>query len=449
MDQDSLWHKIIHSIKTDINSPYFTKMLDIVKFTGISSGKIKLDVPNNFYRDWILDHYSDIIKINAKKISGKDYFIIVNINKDLEDHPAIIEKESSNVQKPQKPISHKSTVIQDYTFDNFVIGLSNQFAHAASMACANKPAAAYNPLFIYGGVGLGKTHLVNAIGNHVLKNNPYEKILFLPAERFMNELINSIKYDKMDIFRAKYRDNCDVLLLDDIQFISGKERTQLEFFHTFNTLYESRKQIVITSDTFPKDIHLLEERLKNRFEWGLIADIKPPEMETRIAILQKKADYINCNLPDDVAMFLANQFKSNIRELEGSLIRLEAYSSLTGAEITVDFAKENLKDIIKETNRVVTIDEIQKIVSKHFSISLNELKGSKKFKKFAFPRQIAMYLSKKITSMSFPDIANKFGGKDHSTIIYACKKINAAKDVDINLKNTIESLINSINNSVY
>ena len=329
-----------------------------------------------------------------------------------------------------------------YTFDNFVVGASNQFANAACLAVANLPAKNYNPLFIYGGVGLGKTHLLHAIGNHILQNRillEIKKICYLSSEEFTNELINSIRYEKMDEFRNKFR-KMDILLIDDIQFISGKERTQAEFFHTFNSLYEGRKQIVVTSDKFPKDIPNFEERLRSRFEWGLIADIQPPDIETKVAILRKKAENENIPLPNDVAFLLASQIDSNIRVLEGSLIRIGAFASLTKTSITIDMAKEVLKNIIRPKEELISIDSIQKIVSTFYNIKISDLKVKRKYKGYVLPRQIAMYLSRKMTTASLIEIGDKFGGKDHSTVLHSIKKIEEKILQDPSFRETIENL---------
>lgn len=334
-----------------------------------------------------------------------------------------------------------------YTFDSFVIGNSNRFAHAASLAVAESPAKAYNPLFIYGGVGLGKTHLMHAIGHYILQNTPNAKVVYVSSEKFTNELINSIKDDKNEEFRNKYR-NVDVLLIDDIQFIAGKERTQEEFFHTFNALYEADKQIILSSDRPPKEIPTLEDRLRSRFEWGLIADIQAPDFETRIAILKKKADVENLDIPNEVMVYIATKIKSNIRELEGALIRIVAYSSLTNREISVDLAAEALKDIISsEQNKQITIELIQDIVCNYFNLKIQELKSSRRTRNIAFPRQIAMYLSRKLTDMSLPKIGEEFGGRDHTTVIHAYEKISNILKKDESLRNVIDDLNKKITNN--
>jgi chromosomal replication initiator protein len=348
------------------------------------------------------------------------------------------EAQTSNVFQP--------IFIPKYTFDQFVVGASNQFANAACLAVADSPGKNYNPLFIYGGVGLGKTHLLHAIGNHIVQHRiltEVKKICYITSEEFTNEVINSLRYEKMDEFRNKYR-KMDILLIDDIQFIAGKERTQAEFFHTFETLHQSRKQIVITSDKFPKDIPDFEERLRSRFEWGLIADIQPPDLETKVAILRKKAETENISLPNDVAFFLASQIDSNIRILEGSLIRIGAFASLTKTHIDLQLAKEVLKNIIKTKEEFISVDLIQKIVSNFFNIKISDLKVKRKNKGYVIPRQISMYLSRKFTNASLLEIGEKFGGKDHSTVLHSIKKVEEKMSKETSFKEMIENLQNRI-----
>ena len=325
-----------------------------------------------------------------------------------------------------------------YTFKNFVVGAGNQFAHAACMAVAEQPGHTYNPLFIYGGVGLGKTHLLNAIGNHVAEKSDL-RIAYLTTEQFTNEVINSIRYDKMMDLRKRYR-HIDMLMIDDIQFLVGKERTQEEFFHTFNALYEGHKQIVLSSDRFPKDMPDIEERLRSRFEWGLIADLQPPDVETRIAILRKKSEDEGVTLPEDVVQYLSTTMKSNVRELEGSLVRLGAYASLTGQVITLDLAKNVLRDLIGDKKKIVAMDDIQEVVCAQFHVKMTELKSRRRSKTLVHPRQIAMYLCRELTDASYPEIGRQFGGKDHTTIIHACRQVAKAKETDTMLQTTIETL---------
>jgi len=369
------------------------------------------------------------------------------VSLDVKQEPqikTIADKKIGKDEREREKSRRTSNLIPRYTFENFVIGASNQFAHAASMAVANQPGDHYNPLFIYGGVGLGKTHLINAIGHKAVNKFPGSKVFYLSSESFMNELISSLRRDRMDEFKVKFR-NVDVLILDDVQFIAGKERTQEEFFHTFNSLYEARKQIVITSDKFPKEIPGLEDRLRNRFEWGLIADIQPPDMETRVAILQKKAEVEKVVLPHDVAIFLASNIDSNVRELEGSLTQLGAFASLTHSNITVDLAKEVLKNTLKGSHREITIEGIQKTICDYYNIKLGDLKAKRRTKNIAIPRQVAMYLCRKYTETSFPAIGDKFGGRDHSTVIHASKTIEKKIKEDPYMLTTIEKLERNLN----
>ncbi|MXX11832.1 MAG: chromosomal replication initiator protein DnaA, partial [Nitrospira sp. SB0667_bin_9] len=343
---------------------------------------------------------------------------------------------------PQRPRGHRQLPNPKYTFENFVVGASNQFAHAASLAVAETPAHSYNPFFIYGGVGLGKTHLLNSIGNFVMQKGEV-RIAYVTTEQFTNEVINSIRYDKMMDLRRRYR-NIDMLLIDDIQFLAGKERTQEEFFHTFNALYEARKQIVLSSDRFPKEMPSMEERLRSRFEWGLIADLQPPDVETRIAILRKKSEDEGIVIGDDVIQLLAEGLKSNIRELEGALIRLGAYSTLTGQPITIDMVKTVLRDLLGNKKKVVTPEDIQDVVAKSFHVKVAELKSKRRTKTVVHPRQIAMYLCRELTGASFPEIGREFGGKDHTTIIHACRQIEKALEKDNALRATLNNLKDEI-----
>ena len=423
-----LWKKNLQIIKEEVSQQNFETWINPIKIVSAEGNNIYLSVPNKFFKDWITENYLSLITDSLSKVMGLNVNLNLNVNKtETSKVPVDYEKtkkdKTPSTQSTKKHRPH-TTLNPSYNFDRFVIGSSNQFAHAAAVAVAKQPARAYNPLFIYGGVGLGKTHLLNAIGSLTVSLYSDKNVLYVSAEEFMNELINSIRYDKMPNFREKYR-KIDSLLIDDIQFIAGKERTQEEFFHTFNTLHDSGKQIVVTSDKFPKEIPKLEERLRSRFEWGLIADIQPPEIETRVAIIEKKAQENNIILPGNVAYYIAsNSNDANIRELEGYLTRIAAFSSLTGREIDMELVKEVLKKVLRqEEKKPITVEEILKTITNHFNIKIFDIKSSKKSKNLVFPRQIAMYLSRKLTSSSFPDIGMKIGGRDHSTVIYANKKI--------------------------
>ncbi|ARC83315.1 chromosomal replication initiator protein DnaA [Clostridium argentinense CDC 2741] len=440
-----LWEKTLNTLKGELTEVSFNTWIKSIEPISLEDSNLRLGVPNNFTKDILENRYKDLIINSVKSVSNKTY----NINFLIISEEAI-EKDTSKKQEEQKPklvVNDEMSAILNpkYTFDSFVIGNSNRFAHAASLAVAESPAKAYNPLFIYGGVGLGKTHLMHAIGHYIQNVNSKSKVVYVSSEKFTNELINSIKDDKNVEFRNKYR-NVDVLLIDDIQFIAGKERTQEEFFHTFNALYEANKQIILSSDRPPKEIPTLEDRLRSRFEWGLIADIQAPDFETRIAILKKKADVENLNIPNDVMVYIATQIKSNIRELEGALIRIVAYSSLTNREINVDLAAEALKDIISSRNtRQITIELIQDIVSSYYSLKIEDFKSSRRTRNVAFPRQIAMYLCRKLTDTSLPKIGEEFGGRDHTTVIHAYEKISQSLKKDENLQNTVTELTKKIN----
>lgn len=441
-----LWQETLSHIEKTLSPQHFSTWIKAIRLVGIEKDRVHLEVPNRFVHDWIRDHYLAQIQETMSQIGAVAYRLHLDIAQQQKEKYNLSRKETNNivqtVEKTEIPLRENSavgTLNGKYVFDEFVSGSSNQFAFAAAMAVANNPATTYNPLFIYGGVGLGKTHLINAIGHRILQKNPQTNICYCTSEKFMNDLINSLRYAKMDEFRNKFR-TMDVLLIDDVQFIAGKERTQEEFFHTFNALYESHKQIVVTSDKFPKEIPGLEERLRSRFEWGLIADIQPPDVETKQAILKMKAEQNNITLPEDVAQFLATSVTSNIRELEGYLVRIGAYASLTAASITLAMTRDVLKDILVEKNREVTIEDIQKTVSSHYNIKISDLKSPKRLKALVLPRQIAMYLARQLTSSSYPEIGDKFGGKDHSTIIHAMKKIEKQLVDDFQLRSIINTL---------
>lgn len=440
-----LWEKILNIIKAELTEVGFNTWIKCIEPVKIFQDTIFLSVPNEFTKGILEARYKDLISNAIKLVSSKKYEVTFLLSSD--DMIKDIQNQGGNsndrdrhrIKNPPEEFL-TSILIPKYTFDTFVIGNSNRFAHAASLAVAEAPAKAYNPLFIYGGVGLGKTHLMHAIGHYILQDNPNAKVVYVSSEKFTNELINSIKDDKNVEFRNRYR-NVDVLLVDDIQFIAGKERTQEEFFHTFNTLHESNKQIIISSDRPPKEIPTLEDRLRSRFEWGLIADIQAPDFETRIAILKKKADVENLNITNDVMVYIANKIQSNIRELEGALIRVVAFSSLTNKEISVDLASEALKDIISNRNsKQITINLIQDVVSSYYNLRIDDFKSKRRTRNVAFPRQIAMYLARKLTDLSLPKIGEEFGGRDHTTVIHAYEKINREVDEDDNLKNTIDDL---------
>ncbi|NOW88732.1 chromosomal replication initiator protein DnaA [Clostridium beijerinckii] len=442
MDADlkNLWDKTLDIIKSELSEVSFNTWIKSCEPLSISSNTLKISVPNSFTQDILDKRYKDLVANSIKAVCSKLYTIEFIIMSEIYEKEEI--KNSSNQKSKAIVVNDEmsSTLNPKYTFNSFVIGNSNRFAHAASLAVAESPAKAYNPLFIYGGVGLGKTHLMHAIGHYILDGNPNAKVVYVSSEKFTNELINAIKDDKNEEFRNKYR-NVDILLIDDIQFIAGKERTQEEFFHTFNALHDANKQIILSSDRPPKEIPTLEDRLRSRFEWGLIADIQVPDFETRMAILKKKADVENLNVANEVMGYIATKIKSNIRELEGALIRIIAYSSLTNREVTVDLATEALKDIIsKKQGKHVTIDLIQDVVSSYFNLRVEDLKSQRRTRNVAYPRQIAMYLSRKLTDMSLPKIGEEFGGRDHTTVIHAYEKISENLKTDDSLQSTVNDI---------
>jgi chromosomal replication initiator protein len=438
-----LWNQALVEDKERIGKQNYDTWIKPIRFASRNKSEIKLEVPNKFFRDWLTEHYLSQIEDVLSSLARDSVRVVFEVNEKLEGR-LTVDRSIKKEEKDRERQERNTNLIPKYTFDNFVIGASNQFAHAACVAVANQPGDHYNPLFIYGGVGLGKTHLVNAIGHHSVTQRSSLKVVYLSSESFMNELIASLRRDRMDEFKRKFR-NVDILILDDVQFIAGKERTQEEFFHTFNSLYDSHKQIVITSDKFPKEIPGIEDRLRNRFEWGLIADIQPPDMETRVAILQKKAEVEGVQLPHDVAIFLASNIDSNVRELEGSLTRLGAFASLTKATITIDLTKELLRNTLKGAQREITIENIQKTICDYFDIRLGDLKAKRRTQNIALPRQVAMYLCRKYTEASFPGIGDKFGGRDHSTVIHASKTIERKIKEDPHMQKTIEKLERNLN----
>lgn len=435
---DKTWDHIISTLQTRLNNPSVETWFNSMKPITFIDDSLIIQVPDKFSRDWLADRYGPVIK------SILYDYLKIEINIDFvlqQDIPKILNKN----KKSFSYINDHHTYINDkYTFETFVVGNSNRFAHAAALAVADSPAKSYNPLFIYGGVGLGKTHLMHAIGNHILKNERLLRVLYITSEKFTNEMINSIRDDKTEEFRNKYR-NVNILLIDDIQFLAGKERTQEEFFHTFNTLYEANKQIIISSDRPPKDIPTLEDRLRSRFEWGLITDIQPPDFETRTAILRKKAQLENLDIADEILTYIANKINSNIRELEGALIRVMAFSSLNNEEITIELTETILKDVFPENKpRQITASLIQKIVAAQFNLKPDDLKAKNRARNISFPRQIAMYLTRTMTDLSLPKIGDLYGGRDHTTVIHALEKITTEMNNDPNLSNIIEELINNI-----
>lgn len=440
-----LWDRILSKIESRVSSQNFELWFapTALDREDLTEKKLYVRVPNKHFKYWLAENYSSELDAALAELEMEEFQVLF-LAPDDEEASQPSQPAERKGYSARGPVSHAvANLNSKYTFDSFVVGLSNQFAHGAALTVAEQPSRGYNPLFIYGGVGLGKTHLMHAIGHCISRNLPHLCLTYMPSERFMNELIHSIRYDKMISFRKKYR-NIDVLLIDDIQFLAGKERTQEEFFHTFNALYDSQKQIIISSDSPPKEIPTLEERLHSRFEWGLIADIQPPDVETKIAILQKKAEAQNVEVSDDVSLFIASNIKSNIRELEGALVRLAAYSSLTGEKMDLALAQRVLKNITQSQARVITIDCIQKDVAQHYSINVSDLKAKSNSRRITEPRQVAMYLSKELTDSSLSEIGKQFGGKHHTTVLHAIRKVEKLRADDSRMRVTLEKLSSSL-----
>ena len=465
MIASNIWEEILSRVQAKVNRHSFYTWFKPTSFVGDDGSTVTVRVPNALFKDWITKHYSGVIAEALDDVrahgSAREFRrerharsrggcgTARNSLRDPAPEPGLrtwnrnlARTGDDDALPPVQPTS-SAGLNPRYTFDTFIVGSSNQFAHAACRAVAEAPSRSYNPLFIYGGVGLGKTHLMHAIGHYVLLHDRSLVLTYISSERFMNEMINAVRYDRLIDFRERYR-SVDVLLVDDVQFLAGKEGTQNEFFHTFNALYDSQKQIVLSSDCPPHEIEQLEERLRSRFEWGLIADIQSPDLETKVAILKKKAEAEAVPLPDSVAIYIAGRIKSNIRELEGSLIRLIAYASLTGRELSVELAQEVLRNVKDHEEKAVTIDHIQKFVSDYYQLKLADLKSRNNSKSIAMPRQVAMYLCKNLTHASLPEIGRSFGGKHHSTVIHSIRKVEALRKKDGQFNTLLNSFLESL-----
>jgi chromosomal replication initiator protein len=442
---EELWNKILETIKKELSPQAYNSWFSQTKIVKFGENELILSAPGDFCKDWLEKHYTGFIKDIFKSTLGSDDNLKIEFRTaDQKFFPSSRPAPKKKTKKEDTFFKNTSLLLNPkYTFDDFVVGNSNRFAHAACLAVAQSPAKAYNPLFIYGGVGLGKTHLIQAIGNYITRHNGKTRVLYISSEKFTNELINSIRDDRTVAFRDKYR-SVDILLIDDIQFLAGKERTQEEFFHTFNTLYESNKQIVITSDRPPKDITTLEERLISRFEWGLATDVQEPDYETRIAILRKKAQSENLNMPNEIIDFIAEKIPSNIRQLEGALTKITAYSTLTKKELSVPLTQEILKDIIPLENKKISVGQIQKTISDYYNIKVNSLLSKKRTKDIVLARQIAVYLSRELTDLSLTSIGETFGRRDHTTIIHSYTKIKNKIKKDKSFKSIIDNLTSDI-----
>jgi len=466
--ETNVWGEILHSLSGRLNQQTLDRWFGPIQFESLDNAGqvIHLRAPSQVVKDWVVSNYSKLLdeSLNDLRMGGYSLGWAIgqapmttgntsqlSLSEPIEEealvHPGDQRRDptvSSVGSIDASVLPSEPTLSSRYTYDSFVVGTCNQFAHAASMAVAEAPGRTYNPLYLYGGVGLGKTHLMHACGHAIKSRNHHLKLCYISSEKFMNDLINAIRYDKTQSFREKYR-SVDVLLIDDVQFMAGKERTQEEFFHTFNALYDQQKQIVISSDCPPREIPTLEERLHSRFEWGLIADIEPPDLETKIAILKRKADLMNVPIPDDVAMFIAGRVKSNVRELEGSLVRLIAISSLRGEPITKTLAQDAIRNIAKEEDAgVVTVQQIQKLVASTYKLSVDELLSKNNARHISHPRQVAMYLCKNLTKHSYPEIGRAFGGKHHTTVIHSVEKIESLVGTDSTLQRLISELSESL-----
>ncbi|MFH1617149.1 MAG: chromosomal replication initiator protein DnaA [Candidatus Margulisiibacteriota bacterium] len=450
LDINRVWGKLLSSVEKSLNKPIFETLISSTKPVTLKEGKLEVAVPHEVIKEWLSKHCITLLEEEISSMGeGISKLEFAVGPRDLFDTPQLETpvQDGSGPQETSKTFQDNlSRNIQltllnpRYTFDSFVIGHGNRFAHAAALAVAEAPGAAYNPLFLYGGVGLGKTHLMQAIGHSVLKTRPTSKVLYISSEVFTNELINSIRDDKTKEFREKYR-NIDVLMVDDIQFLAGKERTQEEFFHTFNALHESNKQIVLTSDRPPKDIPTLEERLRSRFEWGLIADIQPPDFETRIAILRKKAETVELSVPTEVLTFIASKVASNIRELEGALIRVVAFASLSGSDITISLVENVLKDLVNSSRGAsITIDDIKRITAEYYSVKIDDMSAKIRTKEIATARQVAMYFAREMTEFSLPKIGEEFGGRDHTTVMHACDKVKTSLKSNSSIDEAVKNI---------
>src|SRR6056297_1792282 len=457
---EHIWNHTLNEIKDKLSNPSFKTWFSNTKPVDMQDNILLIKDPNDFIKDWIETRYNQLITDVIQNLTDSNLkcrFYTEEELKELlqdEDEEKQESVENDNREERKEKTRNKNeeeynintNLNPKYSFDSFVVGNGNRFAHAAALAVAEAPAKAYNPLFLYGDVGLGKTHLMQAIAHYILKHNPDNKVVYVSSETFTNELINAIKDDRTSSFRNKYR-NIDILLVDDIQFLANKERTQEEFFHTFNSLHESNRQLIISSDRPPKEIPTLEERLRSRFEWGLITDIQKPDLETRIAILRKKADIENLTIPNEVVIYIANKIQSNIRELEGALIKVIAYSSLVDREVDIDLAQEALKDLINQNekrNIEVNIERIKKIITDDYNLRMEDMQSKKRTHNIVFPRHIAMYLSRELTDFSLPHIGNEFGGRDHTTVIHAHNKIKEKIENEDDFSNKIERLIDTI-----
>jgi len=434
LTQNTVWQNVLEYVRQSITEVEYHTWFEKIQPLGVVNGSLELGVPTSFFKGWIEDHYAELLTEALTRLGAQTPRFELRV---VPGKP--VQEDIFSASTPAKPQEARARLNPKYIFENFVVGQNNNLAHAAAVAVAESPGNAYNPLFIYGGVGLGKTHLMHAVGHSVAQRFPDKKIEYVSTETFTNELINAIREDRMTEFRDRYR-SVDLLLVDDIQFIAGKERTQEEFFHTFNALYEARKQIILSSDRPPKDILTLEARLRSRFEWGLITDIQPPDLETRVAILKMNSEYRNMHIPEEVLEYIAKQITSNIRELEGALMRVIAYASLNGVQLSKAVAIKALSDVFSASETSQSPEEILKAVAEHYNLKLEELRGAGRRKEVVIPRQIAMYLIREMTHASLPEIGQFFDGRDHTTVLYAIQKIQESLDTDPSIQQAIKGI---------
>ena len=443
-DADYIWHKVQQIVRECVDATKYTTWFEQLKPLSIADGTFRVAVPNKFVRGWLMEHYHTLIVETLQQLLGAPYQVDLVVQESVETPEGLNTSTPPEAAAPRLAAAPGPSLFSPrFTFETFVVGSSNEFAHAACLAVARHPARTYNPLFIYGDVGLGKTHLLHAIGNYILQHQPHMTACYVSSEKFLNDLVGALSHDKMDDFRNRYRKN-DLILVDDVQFLIGKERTQEEFFHTFNVLHNDNKQIVLTSDKLPKDMVGLEKRLRSRFEWGLIADLQAPDLETKAAILKKKADYMQMSLPDEVAWFIARRMRGDVRKLEGALNVIEAYTAMTGQDITIGLVQTLIGELSETEEKPLTIGDIERTVADHYKLKASLLRSKKRNKEIAHARHIAMYLARTLTNASLPQIGKDFGDRDHTSVLHACNKIKGLVEDDWRVKEEVEQIIRTL-----
>jgi len=447
-ETDIIWQKVQHVIRECVDATKYTTWFEPLKPLSMTDGIFSIAVPNKFVRGWLMEHYHTLITETVQQLMGMPYQVALVVQEPVEIAPETAAPRAAQVAPDAVSAAAvngngQATFHPRFTFETFVVGSSNEFAHAACMAVARHPARTYNPLFIYGDVGLGKTHLLHAIGNYIQQHQPHMTSCYVSSEKFLNDLVGALSHDRMDEFRNRYRKN-DLILVDDVQFLIGKERTQEEFFHTFNVLHNDNKQIVLTSDKLPKDMVGLEKRLRSRFEWGLVADLQAPDLETKAAILKKKSDYMQMSLPDDVAWFIARRMRGDVRKLEGALNVIEAYTAMTGQGITIGLVQTLIGELSETEEKPITVGEIERVVADHYKLKSALLRSKKRNKEIAHARHIAMYLARTLTNASLPQIGKDFGDRDHTSVLHACNKIKGLLEDDWRVKEEVEQIVRTL-----